>query len=281
MVSDRISRSLLAFLVVLLNGCASVPEPVERHAERVEPVELTEQVEPVELVKPVKPPDLVAIPDPISPPEFPRVSIPEPAPARAGLSPGTEQIPALMRYLRAFPNRRTPYPPELDPVIREYLHPVDTEGIVLTIEPWHESGTGAYYGRVDISVMPVEAFAPYVPAITVHGPTVSSRISAIDAELNSLFSFPLPVLREAAEHVRYATEELIRARGIPYEVPPMVSTRVRDVFLSLGNPDEGEKIWWFHLPPRELERVLRERMPSEVRSVDVEESNRMVVIQYK
>lgn len=187
-------------------------------------------------------------------------------PESAGDRPEPHQAHALIRYLRELPEWNggdslrwaDTFPTDAKTVARSYLDLIDIEGATLQVVDVESRRKGAYYGRVDITVSAIDPFSEDIPAIEVRGPTVFSGVSATDAVLTSLFTFPMEALQRAVDRTRQETERFVAATGFPYSVAGLAalsgteSEYVSSVLLSAGNRGDEAMRWWFFLPPEEL-----------------------------
>lgn len=241
-------------------------------------------------------------PEPVPEPEPEPEPAPGPAPPTArivpppaGSGPTPQQAEALLAYVRERTGVDHPggvdhiagVPPEVDELVRRYLATPDLEGVRLTVIPERQDRGGAYYARIDIAVEPVPIFQGLVPSRAVSGPTVSSRISFLDAELESLRLFPLEELERAVLLTRVRTDSVVRRRGLPWivreEGSPPGDRRylVHAVLRSIGMPDSPEARWWLFLPPREIVSYLNEYLTHHAVSVDMDVAIGTIVIRYE
>jgi hypothetical protein len=303
--SARAVPALLAVLAALavLGGCrsieAAVPQEHDEHSRAeavVAPGSSAPQQDP-ERSSPSRPPSESVAEGPLierAPVNRQEITPIRVYPVPAGLRPDYDEVLALGGYMRALlgadlaRDRKIPCdhpaPAEVEHLVHQYLEPMLADGVRLEVDLSEQRRMGAYYGRADILVRGAVVDFPlnYSSVAIVRGPTFSSRLSALDAQLASLASFPRDAVREASDRVKEDLIRRVQLLGLPYRVETAVDSGedlhgwVEAVYRSIGVPDDEPDRWRFFLPPDDLQRYLTEKLHHEGIGVTVMEGPRTV-----
>lgn len=140
--------------------------------------------------------------------------------------------------------------------------------VVITPELSAEASALNRYGSVRLHLN-VALEGPEGPTVTTSltGPTVMSRLSSPDAQLNSLRAIERAAVRRAVEALREELSDRIASRGIPYPVIGASgrADEIHAVLRSLGVPggtaleaERGveQKVWYLFGSPAAISREL-------------------------
>ncbi|MFW5643562.1 MAG: hypothetical protein ACOCYQ_05995 [Alkalispirochaeta sp.] len=228
----------------------------------------------------------------------------------APLLPDGAERSEMLGWLRSRPTRVVIDDPPVDGAMvfpfRRYLSEIisaadlsigSTAGetifeIVITPELSAEASALNRYGSVRLHLtVALEGPEGFTGATSLTGPTMLSRLSSPDAQLNSLRAIESAAVRRAVETLRDELSGRIASRGIPYSITSTSgrADEVHAVFRSLGVPggtafeaDHGveHEVWYLFGSPVAISRELGDIFDGSRYNYAIHPLNRTITIIY-